>query len=33
LGDIHATMLNGVTIAQWIGYMLDNDPRWTDTLQ
>jgi hypothetical protein len=33
LGDIHATMLNGVTIGQWIGFMLDGDPRWSDSLQ
>jgi hypothetical protein len=30
LGDIHATLLNGVTIGQWIGFMLEADPRWTD---
>lgn len=33
LGDIHATTLNGVDIAEWTRFMLDADPQWTDMLQ
>lgn len=27
------TMVNGVNIGQWLGYMLEGDAHWTDTLQ
>jgi hypothetical protein len=32
-GNLQATMVDGVTIGQWLGYMLAGDPKWTDTLQ
>ncbi|HKU42809.1 MAG TPA: pectin acetylesterase-family hydrolase [Polyangiales bacterium] len=32
-GNIQATMINGLSIAQWLGYMLNDDPKWTDALQ
>jgi hypothetical protein len=32
-GNLQVTMVNGVTIGQWLGYMLTDDPKWTDTLQ
>ena len=31
--DIHTTMVNGVTIGQWLGFMLAGDARWVDTFQ
>jgi hypothetical protein len=32
-GNLQATMVNGTTIGQWLGYMLNADAKWTDTLQ
>jgi hypothetical protein len=32
-GNLTATMVKGTTIGQWLEYMLDADPKWTDTLQ
>lgn len=32
-GNLQATMVGGVTIGQWLGYMLAGDSKWTDTLQ
>jgi hypothetical protein len=32
-GNLQATMVNDVTIGQWLELMLAGDPKWTDTLQ
>ena len=32
-GNLQATMVGGVTIAQWLTYMIAGDPKWVDTLQ
>jgi hypothetical protein len=32
-GNLQATMVNGVTIGQWLEFMLTGDAKWTDTLQ
>jgi hypothetical protein len=32
-GSIGVTMVGGVTLGQWLGFMLTGDERWTDTLQ
>jgi len=31
--NLQATMVNGTTNGQWLGYMLNAGPKWTDTLQ
>jgi hypothetical protein len=32
-GNLQASVVNGVSIDQWLGFMLADDPNWTDTLQ
>lgn len=31
--NLHGTMVNGTTLAQWLGFMLNGDTKWVDTLQ
>lgn len=33
LGAFHSTKIGDVTVAQWLGYMIDRDPRWVELLQ
>ncbi|MGD8861761.1 MAG: pectin acetylesterase-family hydrolase [Myxococcales bacterium] len=33
LGSMHDTQIDGVTFGQWIGWMIDRDPRWQELLQ
>jgi hypothetical protein len=32
-GNIHTTAVGGVSVAQWLGLMLDEDPTWDNLLQ
>jgi hypothetical protein len=31
--DFHGAQVNGITLAQWLGLMIDRDPAWTELLQ
>jgi len=33
LRTFHETMLNGVSVAQWLGMMIDRDPGWVDMIE
>jgi hypothetical protein len=33
LSAYHSTQVNGVTAAQWLGYMVNRDPKWVEELQ
>ena len=33
LGSFHSTQINGVTVAQWLGLMIDRDPDWVELLE
>jgi hypothetical protein len=33
LSAFHTTKIGDVTVAQWLGYMIDRDPRWVELLQ
>jgi hypothetical protein len=33
VGNIHTTAVGGVSVAQWLGSMLDEDPTWDNQLQ